>query len=159
MTFRAYLVEDSSLLRIDLTDTLAELAGVAPVASTDSEHEARRWLAGNAWDLAVVDLFLREGSGMNVLEACRQRRPGQKIVVLSNHATRDVRWRCAQLGADAVFDKSNEIEAFLAYCVAQREQVEAGPGDTGDRLAPQAPPADAHQEPTAPAMPLPAAPA
>ena len=24
----------------------------------------------------------------------------------------DVRWRCAQLGADAVFDKSTEIEAW-----------------------------------------------
>ena len=53
---------------------------------------------------------------MNVLEACRKRQPGQKIVVLSNHSSRDVRWRCQQLGADAVFDKSTELEALIAYC-------------------------------------------
>jgi DNA-binding NarL/FixJ family response regulator len=121
MSIRAYLVEDSSTIRDNLIDTLQELAHVEPVGTTESEHQAKRWLAHNEWDLAIIDLFLREGSGMNVLEACRQRRPGQKIVVLSNHATRDVRWRCAQLGADAVFDKSHELEALVDYCVRQRE--------------------------------------
>lgn len=126
MTFRAYIVEDSSTIRDNLIDTLKELAQFEPVGTTGSEHEARRWLAGNAWDLAIIDLFLHEGSGMNVLEACRKRRPGQRIVVLSNHATRDVRWRCAQLGADAVFDKSTELEALVDYCVRHRASVQEG---------------------------------
>ena len=39
------------------------------------------------------------------------------MVVLSNYATPDVRMRCAQLGVDAVFDKSNEIDALEDYCV------------------------------------------
>jgi len=116
MPFRAYIVEDSSTIRDNLIDTLKELARFEPVGATESEHEAKRWLAANAWDLAIIDLFLREGSGMNVLEACRRRKPGQKIVVLSNHSSRDVRWRCQQLGADACFDKSTELEALIAYC-------------------------------------------
>ena len=48
----------------------------------------------------------------------RERSPGQKMVVLSNYATPDIRMRCAQLGVDAVFDKSNEIDALVDYCVA-----------------------------------------
>jgi DNA-binding NarL/FixJ family response regulator len=44
------------------------------------------------------------------------RRGSQKVVVLSNYATPDIRIRCAQLGADAVFDKSNEIDALVDYC-------------------------------------------
>ncbi|MNL74860.1 hypothetical protein D3C87_2005670 [compost metagenome] len=39
------------------------------------------------------------------------------MVVLSNYATPDVRMRCAQLGVDAVFDKSNEIDALVDYCI------------------------------------------
>lgn len=148
MKFRAYIVEDSSTIRDNLIDTLKELADFEPVGTAECEHEAKRWLARNDWDLAIVDLFLREGSGLNVLEACRQRRPGQKIIVLSNHATRDVRWRCAQLGADAVFDKSTEIDALVAYCVAQRERVQ-GASDAPAATAPTARPATA----------LPAAPA
>jgi two-component system, OmpR family, response regulator len=52
-----------------------------------------------------------------VLEACRGRGPAQRVVVLSNYATVDMRKRCLQLGADAVFDKSNEIDALVEYCI------------------------------------------
>lgn len=142
MTFRAFIVEDSSTIRDNLIDTLEELAGFEPVGNAETEHEAKRWLARNDWDLAILDLLLREGSGLNVLEACRGRRPGQKVVVLSNHATRDVRWRCGQLGADAVFDKSTEIEGLVAYCIAQREKVLGDAGEAVD-AAPTARPATA----------------
>ncbi|MBI2772145.1 MAG: response regulator transcription factor [Burkholderiales bacterium] len=127
MKFRAYIVEDSPTIRENLIETLQELALVEPVGTADTEHEGKQWLAKNDayWDLAIVDLFLREGSGLNILEAFRYRRPGQKMIVLSNHATNDVRWRCAQLGADAVFDKSTEIDALVEYCVNQRDKVEA----------------------------------
>ena len=126
MKFRAYIVEDSPTIRENLIETLQELALVEPVGSADTENEGKRWLAQNDayWDLAIIDLFLKEGSGLNILEACRLRRPSQKMVVLSNHATSDVRWRCAQLGADAVFDKSTEIDALVDYCVAERVKVE-----------------------------------
>jgi DNA-binding NarL/FixJ family response regulator len=128
MTFRAFIVEDSSTIRDNLVDTLSELAQVEPVGMAETEHDAKRWLARNDWDLAIIDLFLREGSGLNVLEACRQRKPQQKVVVLSNHSSRDVRWRCTQLGADAVFDKSTELEALMDYCAQQRERVQAAEG-------------------------------
>jgi len=126
MTFRAYIVEDSPVIRENLIETLQELALVEPVGTAETEHEGKQWLAQNDayWDLAIVDLFLKEGSGLNILEACRARRPGQKMIVLSNHATNDVRWRCAQLGADAVFDKSTEIDALVDYCVKERDKLD-----------------------------------
>jgi DNA-binding NarL/FixJ family response regulator len=117
MAFKTYIVEDSPTIRQNLIETLQELAEVEPVGTAETEHEGKRWLAQNGgWDLAIVDLFLREGSGLNILEAARKRRPHQRVVVLSNHATKDVRWRCAQLGADAVFDKSTEIDSLIDYC-------------------------------------------
>lgn len=122
MTFRAYIVEDSPTIRDNLIEALRELASVEAVGIADTEHEGKQWLAQNDdyWDLAIVDLFLKEGNGLNVIAACRNRHPGQKLVVLSNHATNDIRGRCAELGADAVFDKSTEIDALVEYCVAQR---------------------------------------
>lgn len=121
MALRIFVVEDSATLRHNLVETLNELAGVELVGGAETEHEGKRWLAAHpdAWDMAIVDLFLREGSGLNVLEACARRLPAQKVVVLSNHSSRDVRWRCAQLGADAVFDKSTEIEALVDWCTRQ----------------------------------------
>jgi DNA-binding NarL/FixJ family response regulator len=135
MTFRAFIVEDSSTIRDNLIETLVDLAQVEPVGTTETEHDAKRWLAGNDWDLAIIDLFLREGSGLNVLEACAKRKPHQKIVVLSNHSSRDVRWRCKQLGADAVFDKSTELEALVEYCGKFRQRVQDAEAKGEDRSA------------------------
>ena len=38
------------------------------------------------------------------------------MVVLTNYATADIRQRCAVLGADAVFDKSNELDLLFDFC-------------------------------------------
>jgi DNA-binding NarL/FixJ family response regulator len=116
---RTYLVEDNPTIRENLIATLEELADVEAVGMAETESAGTDWLQQHPddWDLAIVDLFLRQGSGLGVLTACRERLPHQKIVVLSNYATPDIRNRCAQLGVDAVFDKSNEIDALMDYCM------------------------------------------
>src|SRR5687767_14362073 len=65
MTFRTYIVEDSPTIRENLIETLQELTDIEPVGTAETDHEGKRWLAQNDddWDLAIVDLFLREGSG------------------------------------------------------------------------------------------------
>ena len=121
MELRTYIVEDNATIRENLIGTLEELACIKALGWAETEHEARRWLAlhPQEWDLAIVDLFLKQGSGLGVLEAFQGRRGTQRVVVLSNYATADMRQRCAQLGADAVFDKSNEIDALVEYCMQQ----------------------------------------
>ena len=116
---RTYIVEDNATIRENLIATLEELAEIESVGIAETEFDGTEWLTGKAeqWDLAILDLFLRQGSGLGVLAACGKRLPHQKIVVLSNYATPDVRTRCAQLGVDAVFDKSNEIDALVDYCI------------------------------------------
>jgi two-component system OmpR family response regulator len=117
---RTYIVEDNATIRENLIGTLEELASVRPLGWSETEDDAKAWFAAHAgqWDLAIVDLFLKQGSGLGVIEACRQRGAGQRLVVLSNYATAEMRARCRQLGADAVFDKSNEIDALIDYCLA-----------------------------------------
>ena len=123
VTLRTFIVEDNATIRENLIGTLEELASIQALGWAESEADARAWLTRTrgGWDLAIVDLFLRQGSGLGVLEACKGRDPRQRVVVLSNYATTDMRKRCTQLGADAVFDKSNEIDALVEYCIAQSE--------------------------------------
>jgi two-component system OmpR family response regulator len=118
---KTYIVEDNPTIRENLIGTLEELARIDAVGTAETENEGKAWLTENSedWDLAIVDLFLKQGSGLGVLAACRDRPPRQKVVVLSNYATADIRQRCAQLGVDAVFDKSNEIDALVDYCIQQ----------------------------------------
>lgn len=118
MSLITYLVEDSATIRENLIATLEEIAPVKVVGFAETEDEAKSWLSchNGDWQLAIVDLFLREGTGLGVLKGCQNRRPYQRVVVLSNYATDDIRRRCRELGADAVFDKSTELDLLLEFC-------------------------------------------
>ena len=121
MTLRIYLVEDHQRIRDQLIPMLHDLPGCRVVGVAESEPDACTWLKNNpsAWDLVIADLFLQEGSGLAVLRCCRERAPQQRVVVLTNTPNESVRQWCQKLGADAVFDKSEELEAFYAFCASR----------------------------------------
>ena len=117
-SLRTFIVEDSPVIRENLTAALEELGPVRVVGCAEDEAGAIGWLRRRRDDceLVIVDLFLKRGSGLGVLEAARDLGDGPSLVVLSNHATPEMRRRCLALGADRVFDKSNEIDALVDYC-------------------------------------------
>jgi DNA-binding NarL/FixJ family response regulator len=133
---RVFIVEDSPVIRSNLIDALEELAPVKVVGWAERRSDAVQWLRQHPqdWDLVVIDIFLKEGSGLGVLEACRSREPERKAVVFSNYATVDLRQKCVELGADAVFDKSNEIDQLIAYC-ADPPGSSATPSPTAPALS------------------------
>ena len=111
------LVEDSRTIRDNLIAALLEFADVEILATAETASEAILASAryGDRWNLMILDLFLKEGSGLTVLRAFKDRRSDQRIVVLTNYATADIRNRCTMAGANAVFDKSTELESFFDY--------------------------------------------
>lgn len=113
---KAFIVEDSPVIRENLVAALEEMAPIDVVGTAEDETSAVSWLATsqNRCDLVVVDIFLKSGSGLGVLKAAANL--PTKLVVLSNYATPDMRRKCLELGADRVFDKSNEIDALILYC-------------------------------------------
>lgn len=115
---KTYLVEDSPVIRDDLIAALEELVPVEVVGSAEDESSAVAWLTQSSHevDLVIIDIFLKGGSGLGVLRAVRSCLPTTHVIVLSNYATSDMRRNCLTLGADRVFDKSNDLEALLQYC-------------------------------------------
>ncbi|KTT15377.1 response regulator [Pseudacidovorax intermedius] len=118
---RIFIVEDNPTIRDSLIPTLEDLTDAEIVGLAEGEDEAVRWMQAHpgGWDLAIVDLFLRQGSGLGVLRRGRSGGARQSMVVLTNYATTDMRRRCSEAGADRVFDKSNDLDAFFDYCNAQ----------------------------------------
>lgn len=118
MPLATILVEDSKTIRENLIPALAELADADVVAVAEAADEAVFILKSlnDTWQLAVVDLFLREGSGLTVLRACQERLAHQRVVVLTNYPTEEMRRRSLELGADAIFDKSRELDLFFDWC-------------------------------------------
>jgi DNA-binding NarL/FixJ family response regulator len=128
---KTYIVEDSQVIRENLIATLEELVPVEVVGTAEDESTAVDWLGspGSAADLVIVDIFLKSGSGLGVLKVATDPVRKRHVVVLSNYATADIRRKCLELGADRVFDKSNEIDALIQHC------ARLATGETGfDRL-------------------------
>ena len=120
MQLAVFVVEDNAEIQENLVEALEELTCVKVVGCTATEEGALEWLrAPNHWDMVIVDLFLKGGSGMRLVQHMHRARPEQKIIVFSNYVNASVRKRCAQLGVDAVFDKSTEIDALVDYCSHQ----------------------------------------
>ncbi|HYP85326.1 response regulator [Variovorax sp.] len=120
MPLTTVLIEDNPTIRDNLIAAMRELVGVEVVAVAATPAEAIDALDsyGQGWHLAIVDLFLKGGSGMAVLRRFQRRGAGQRMVVLTNYPTPEVRQRCIELGADAVFDKSTELDDFFGLCMA-----------------------------------------
>ncbi len=117
-----FLVEDNRKIREHLVPALADLGSASVTACAASEDEAIAWLARHKgqWDLAVVDLLLKQGSGLGVVEWCNGREARQRVAVLTNYATDAMREACKKAGADGFFDKSTELEAFFEFCLEVR---------------------------------------
>jgi DNA-binding NarL/FixJ family response regulator len=116
------LIEDSLLIREAVAE-LVEADGRARVAATaDSEAAAIGELRANAYDVVIVDLKLREGSGFGVLRALQDLQREVLAVVFTNYATPAVRKRCAELGATWFFDKSSEFEEIGELIAKQAAQ-------------------------------------
>lgn len=122
---RAFVVEDSPVIRDNLIAALEELVPLKVIGFAENEADAVRWLSteSNSCDLAIIDIFLRSGSGLGVLRSLKAYNAGIERVVLTNYASVDIRRQCLQLGASRVFDKSNEIDALIGYCLTLLDPV------------------------------------
>ena len=130
LPLRVFVVEDhpdsaDTLVRLLTLDGLCQAVGVAA-----TEKEALAWSFQNeaGFDLAIVDLLLRDGSGFAVLTHLAKYQPGL-VVVLSDFVTPAIAERCIRLGASAAFTKSQ-----IGECIQYVRSITAAPGE-----APRAP--------------------
>lgn len=105
------LIEDSAVLRGMLLEYLKDFPFIENVDWADTEALALRLLGASKYDVAIVDLQLRQGNGINVLRAMQRAGTGTVRIVYTNHAQLEMyRRQCAEAGADYFFDKSLELE-------------------------------------------------
>jgi DNA-binding NarL/FixJ family response regulator len=108
---RVFIVEDSIAVRDRLIDFLSAPGKVEMVGYAETEADAVRQMQGEPVDVAIVDLSLKEGTGLGVIEAVRALHPTEPptIVVLTNYAFPEFEIACRARGANHFFDKSTQF--------------------------------------------------
>jgi CheY-like chemotaxis protein len=115
---KVFLIEDSALLQELLAGMVSELDGVEFCGCADGEAEALHRLAETPVDLVIIDIELKQGSGIGVLDALQSDLDlygNPRKAVLTNYAQATMRQRCERFGMDAFFDKSMDINQLIDY--------------------------------------------
>ncbi len=131
MPLRIFLVEDSEDVRDLIVECLAEIAGVRLVGYAETEMDALRHLQQNSYDVLILDIQLKQGNGMSLLQALARsntRRQSEIKVVFSNHVSPTYRRVGVQCGVQHFFDKSSELPLLcdLLEELAQQQAGKAG---------------------------------
>jgi CheY-like chemotaxis protein len=110
---RILLVEDSASVRVRLVELLTEPGVMRVTATAESELEACQLIDRQDFDVLVVDVELRPGSGISVVRHARTHWVGELrpiIIVLTNFSLPMVRDRCIAVGADHFLDKMRQFD-------------------------------------------------
>ena len=112
---RIFLVEDSPIIRDSLIDVLDDIEGGRSVVGTaDTEQAAVERIADMDPDVAIIDINLREGSGIGVLERLSHldSAPAVRIVYTNLSDGRTHRY-CRELGATHVISKGGDLHELI----------------------------------------------
>lgn len=109
---RVQVVEDLPRVQNLLRELIEEPGRFEIAAIAGSEEEALRQFDAQHPDAVVVDLALREGSGLGVIQKIRGRDSGARplVIVLTNHALPVLEAACLRAGADHFLDKSRDFQ-------------------------------------------------
>ena len=124
---RILLVEDSAPIRLRLIELL-NIPGAMHVAATvETELDAHDQIEIHDFDVLVVDVQLRQGSGIGAVRDARARwgiLAPALIIVLTNHSYPTVRQHCFAAGADHFLDKSRQFDQVVPLIMGWNDGTE-----------------------------------
>ena len=108
---RVLVVEDLPRVRALLCELIEETPLLKVTAVAETEDEALQQFDSVRPDAVVVDLNLRSGTGLGVIQGIRRKAPSAPplVIVLTNHALPVLETACLQAGADHFLDKSRDF--------------------------------------------------
>lgn len=120
------IVEDYTSVRTRLVELLEEVPGLEIVGLADDEPGALEIFQRHRPDVAVLDIRIRNGSGIALLDQIKRQRPDCVVIMLTNLAHQEYRQRCLEAGADHFLEKSREFSrvAKLLRQLLQRKSNE-----------------------------------
>ncbi|MFI5193450.1 MAG: response regulator [Chitinophagales bacterium] len=106
---KVLLVDDSPLIVERLMSMLQDLK-IQSLFCCGTVFEAKQFLNHLIPDILVLDINLGDGSGIDLLEMAKIKRPETLVIMLTNQSGTYYRKLCKTLGADYFLDKSTDFE-------------------------------------------------
>jgi DNA-binding NarL/FixJ family response regulator len=111
---RVFLVDDHPLVREWLTNLINQLPDLVVCGEAASGTEALQGIENTNPNIAIVDLSLKEGSGLETIKALKARFPQTAVIVLSMHDEQYYAERTMRAGARGYVMKGEVTSDILA---------------------------------------------
>jgi putative two-component system response regulator len=131
---RILIIDDEQVVRDLIVDILA-VAGYEPHA-VSTPDEALAALGASELDLVISDIFMRDLSGLQLLEEVRRRHPSMPVVLITGRGTHAIVSEALAAGADGLVMKPfSQAELLRAVATALRRAARRE-AEVRDRLLP-----------------------
>lgn len=107
---KIFVVEDSAPVRERLVELITEIDGCEVIGEADTFQAALDGVRRTRPDVAIFDIQLSNGSGIEALALLRREQPELRSIVLTNYATPQHEKASFQAGAEYFLDKSADFE-------------------------------------------------
>jgi DNA-binding NarL/FixJ family response regulator len=102
---RLFIVDDSRVIQMMLADMFSEVPGVEIVGTAETEAEAIEGILEKQPDCVLLDMQLKQGDGVAVLQAVHPKAPNIVFLVMTNNEGERFRRACMAAGACHFLDK------------------------------------------------------
>jgi two-component system, OmpR family, response regulator len=109
-TLKVVVVEDSAVIRERLIEMLSALSWCQVIGQYEDAGGAIDGIRDHMPHVVLLDIRLRDSSGMQVLKHIEREAPHIKVIVLTNYAEPQYRKMVLAAGALHLLDKSREFE-------------------------------------------------
>jgi DNA-binding NarL/FixJ family response regulator len=110
---RIYLVDDHPLVRESLTSLLNQQTDFVVCGEADEPGRALREMVTAQPDVAIIDISLKVGSGLELIKSARARLPRLYMIVLSMHDERLYAERAIRAGARGYIMKRESTKRIV----------------------------------------------
>jgi DNA-binding NarL/FixJ family response regulator len=111
---KVLIADDSEIVRERLAYLLGDVEGVEIVGQAEDAVEGSNLAEALKPDVAIVDVRMPRGSGVDVLRSIKRDNPSATVIILTNFVDPEARALCMAQGADYFFDKSIELDQAVA---------------------------------------------
>jgi DNA-binding NarL/FixJ family response regulator len=102
------IADDSAAMRAKLVELLSTIKGIDSIGLAHDVPGALVSISNVVPDVAILDIQMPGGSGLDVLRDLKQNHPSTIVIMLTNHPDQQYRETCVELGADHFFSKSTD---------------------------------------------------
>ncbi len=110
MSLKVLFVDDSISIVPHLKSLISKISGIELAAHSLTFTEAHEMFLKHTPEIIILDIFIKEESGIDFLSFLNLKYPETNVIILTNNTDAFYKNKCKSLGVSCFFDKSYEFD-------------------------------------------------